>query len=105
MQNRIKHACWQTLLVSLVLVSFTTSSFSQESDTQIAEAAQKALSTQMGEASKDLQVQVVNGDAKLRGWVKGPKDVKLAAYIVSTVPGVVHAYSSGVHTWTATDHN
>jgi hypothetical protein len=105
MQKELKRAFVKTLLVSFSLIALATSSFAQSVDTQIAEAAQKALSVQMGDAAKDLQVQVVNGDANISGWVNGPKDVKLAAYIVSTVPGVVHSYSNGVHTWTATDHN
>lgn len=58
---------------------------------------------QMGSEAKDLKVSVDQGTINLMGWVKGPREVNQARYIVSKLPGVEHAYSSGVRTWVATD--
>ena len=103
MHIHFRRAFAHTLLAGACLASFATGSFAQSADTQIAEAAQKALSAQMGDAAKDLQVRVANGDATLSGWAHAPKDVPRAEYIVSTVPGVQHAYGIHVHTWVSTD--
>jgi hypothetical protein len=43
------------------------------------------------------------GTVNLSGWVHGPREVHQARYLVSKLPGVERAYSSGVRTWVATD--
>ena len=92
------------MAVALSLTALTSSSFAQSVDAQTKAAAQKALSTQMGIAGQDLHVTVAGANAELSGWTQSPGNVQQAAYIVSKVAGVDHAYSGAVHTWTTSDH-
>lgn len=75
-----------------------------EAQRNVDAAAKQALVAEMGELAKDLTVAVDSqGVATLGGWTKEPKEANKARYIVSQVPGVTKAYSTGVHTWSATD--
>lgn len=75
-----------------------------EQNAATAAAAQQTLQAEMGDLAKDLTVAVdTQGIANLDGWAKGPKQVDQARYIVSKVPGVTQAYSSGVLTWSTSD--
>lgn len=104
MKRLLSHGSLPALAVTLCLSAFAHSSFAQGTDAQTTEAAQQALSAQIGDGGKDLRVKVTGGDAELSGWAQGPRDVKQAAYIVSKVPGISNAYSGAVHTWTTSDH-
>lgn len=77
-----------------------------QGNADVAATAQQALSTQMGDAAKDLKVTVnKKGIATLTGWAQGPREVNKARYIVSKVPGVKKAYSARVRTSLETDEN
>lgn len=93
------------------ILAITAAAFAvpvQAADTDpLAAAAQSALATRLGDKARDLTVTVSQGVAELHGFAQQPRDVELARYVVSQVPGVTAAYSAGVHTWTTTnsDHD
>lgn len=93
----------------LSILAITAAAFAvqvQAADTDpLATAAQSALTAQLGAKAKDLTVTVSQGVAELHGFAQQPRDVELARYVVSQVPGVTTAYSAGVHTWTSTNSN
>jgi hypothetical protein len=92
-----------TALVGLALITYSTPGFSQAMSYPTPMAVQQALVEKMGDKAKELSVTVDQGTVRLSGWVHGPREVHQARYLVSKLPGVERAYSSGVRTWVTTD--
>ncbi len=95
----------KSLIATLAIAAGLAAPFAAQADTStnLNAAAQSAMQTALGERAKDLTVTVSQGVASIQGWALQPHDVDVARYVVSKVPGVTQAYSSGARTWTATD--
>ena len=90
-------------ILAVVATTFSGSVISQSAPYPTAETVQQALVEKMGDKAKALSVTVDQGTVRLSGWVHGPREVHQARYLVSKIPGVERAYSSGVFTWVTTD--
>jgi len=92
-----------TAFMAVVVITFSTPGFSETVPYPTAASVQQVLVEKMGAKAKDLSVTVDQGTVNLSGWAKGPREVHQARYLVSKLPGVERAYSSGVRTWVTTD--
>ena len=92
-----------TAFVAVAVITFSTPGFSETVTHPSAASVQQILAEKMGAKAKDLSVTVDQGTVNLSGWAQGPREVHQARYLVSKLPGVERAYSSGVRTWVATD--
>lgn len=97
----------KTFIATLAIAAGLAASFAAQAadptPDALTTAARAAMQDTLGDRAKDLTVTVTAGVAELAGWARQPHDVDVARYVVSRVPGITQAYSSGVRTWTTTD--
>lgn len=75
MKKPFTTASKSTVLISLVIITFSTTGFSETLPYLTLASVQQHLVEKMGDSARDLAVRVERGTANLSGWARGPREV------------------------------